>query len=153
MNLSEEYKNRLKKLAGVINEGLSPDVIQYDIENENGETVGDVNGIVHYDIQYLKNWMEMEHVDEKTQQFILSNISMPVAILKNINIYDDYKNQGFGNNGMEQFFNEAIEANYILLIVDNGESNAFSLEKWYEGFGFKTIGQAGGLPVMIYSNQ
>lgn len=136
-------------------EALSEE-INIDITDEYDNDVGSVQGIIHQERQNLLNWLELEKVDNVTYQIIKKipdNKLLPVAILKNINIYDEYKNQGFGNEGMNQFLDEAIGVSIIILIADMGEnqSKGFDLVKWYEKFGFKVIGNSAvsDYPVMI----
>ena len=111
----------------------TPKQIDIDLE-DNDEEVGNVSGIIHYSENFLENWMNKEKFDYNLIEIINEKTDYPVAILKNINIYDDYKNQGYGNQGMSLFLDETSEARTILLIADTGESNNFDLEKWYEGF-------------------
>jgi GNAT superfamily N-acetyltransferase len=128
-----------------------PQVIDITIE-DNDEEVGNVSGVIHYSEQYLKNWLESERFDTLDIQYILNKIKFPVAILKNINVYEEYRNQGFGKEGMSLFLEEVSEAKYVILLADTGEENNFELEKWYQGYGFKAYAQRRGLPLMILKN-
>ena len=110
------------------NESLdNPKIIDIDIEDDNGDCVGNVSGIIHYSKLYLENWINSEKINENLREKLLS-LEFPIAILKNINIYEDYKNNGYGNIGMKLFIDEAHEAKFIILIADTSESNNFKLE-------------------------
>ena len=123
--------------------------IDITITNKYGDDVGSVEGVIHYHKEYLDNWLYKEgialHIDENTIEF-------PIAILKNINVDEEYRNQGYGNEGMSLFLDEAYEAKMIFLMVDIGESNEFNLKDWYESFGFEVVGRAGDYPVMMLVN-
>lgn len=128
----------------------SPVPIDITIENEYYEQVGSVEGVIHCSKEYLDNWMYKEgialHIDENSIQF-------PIAILKNINIDEEYRNQGYGNEGMREFLDAVYEAKNVFLMVDIGESNDFSLIEWYKSFGFEEVGRAGDYPVMMMNNE
>jgi len=100
----------------------------------------------YYKKEYFDNWIYKEgialHIDENLIQY-------PVAILKNINIEEEYRNQGYGNQGMREFLDAVYEAKNIFLMVDIGESNSFILLEWYKSFGFEQVGRAGDYPVMM----
>lgn len=123
--------------------------IDITITNKYGDDVGSVEGVIHYSKEYLDNWMYKEgitlHIDENTIEF-------PIAILKNLNIDEEYRNQGYGNEGMRLFLDEAYVAKMVFLMVDIGESNEFNLKDWYESFGFEVVGRAGEYPVMMLVN-
>lgn len=122
-------------------------VIDIVIENKD-EEVGNIDGIIHYKKEYLNNWLYKEgivlHIDENSIQF-------PVAILKNINIYEEYRNQVYGNQGMREFLDAVYEVKSIFLMVDIGEDNNFDLSEWYKSFGFEQVGRSGNYPVMMLS--
>lgn len=124
----------------------SPVPIDITIENETDEEIGSVEGVIHYKKEYFDNWIYKEgialHIDENLIQY-------PVAILKNINIEEEYRNQGYGNQGMREFLDAVYEAKNIFLMVDIGESNSFILLEWYKSFGFEQVGRAGDYPVMM----
>lgn len=130
-------------------ESKSPKVIEFDILNGDGDVVGDVSGIIHYDPQYLKNWMYKESIDVETSEKVLNEVTFPVSILKNMNVNDSERNKGYGRDGMSTFLEESSDASCILLISDVLEHNEFDLTKWYEGYGFEEIGKAGGNPLML----
>jgi ribosomal protein S18 acetylase RimI-like enzyme len=122
-------------------------VIDFSIKDEDENEVGSVQGIIHNDKQRVLNWLQMEKVDRKAYEFIKNmpdDKLLPTAILKNINVDDKYRGKGFGNEGMNQFLDEAIMAKTILLIADSGEIQVgnWDLTKWYQGFGFKVIGSS-----------
>ena len=96
--------------------------------------------------------MDAQHVNEETQNSILEKVQVPVAILKNMNVNDDSRNQGYGKKAIQKFLNESKEANYVILISDGGETNNFNLQEWYERLGFESIGETGyysRFPVML----
>lgn len=131
----------LKYFESIFDEN-APTPIDIAIEDVDGNNVGSVEGVIHYSIDYVNNWIYKEGI---ALTIDINSIEFPVAILKNINIDEEYRNNNYGNEGMRLFLDEAKT---ILLMVDIGENNNFNLVKWYEGYGFKTIGRAGEYPVM-----
>lgn len=81
------------------------------------------------------------------------NISTPIAYshIENVNVEEDARGQGVGNQLMDRFFEEAWNAEAILLIADSGEEqlSGFELVRWYEGYDFEVIGMSGDGPVMV----
>lgn len=127
----------------------SPKVIEFDIEDDEGNVVGSVSGVIHYSEVNLQNWMDTNGLYDDSKEAILEKTTLPVAILKNLNVDDDQKNKGYGNKGLEQFLDETQEADYVLLIADGGETNEINLEHWYERHGFETIGGVVDFPLML----
>ena len=134
----------MKKLLENWNKFLNEsNEISIDIEG------GNIFGVIHTDFTYLNNWASKEGVDKS----VLQNIEMPVAIMKNAFVPEEQRGQGIGNQLVEQFINEAADAGAysVILLADLGQtqSEGFDLVKWYEGYGFETIGKDNaGNPVM-----
>ena len=75
-----------------------------------------------------------------------------MGVLRNLYVDEDYRDQGHGNELLEEFMIEAAEsgAEAVLLIADDAESNSFNLIEWYEGYGFEIITKTGSGPLMIF---
>ena len=127
--------------------------INISIENNDQEIVGTVSGIIHYNPEFLNNWLYKEKINQESIDKINNIVNYPVAILYNIYVEEDFMNLGYGNEGMYSFLSEAHEAKYIILIADIYEGNKFSLVKWYEKFGFKIIGETNSCPLMLLKNE
>jgi hypothetical protein len=148
MSILNELENYIKE-----NESVSIDI---DIDGDD-ETVGSVNGIVHFDRSYLNNWLDSQKVDTQASKYI-SDIAdddlLPIGILNNINVYDGYRNKGYGTEGLDSFIDKVADeyAKYVILISDANEEQGkgFDLKSWYEEYGFKNIGMSGNDFVMIY---
>lgn len=131
----------------------NPKPINLFIENEYyDEPVGSINGVIHYDISFINNWMNKEKIDERDQEIIRKKVKFPVAILYNINVDELYRNKGFGTQGIEEFLEEVSEVNTVLLIADTQERNNFNIISWYNKYGFEKISKYSGLPVMLLDN-
>ena len=139
----------LKYFESIFDEN-APTPIDIPIENKDYEVVGSVDGVIHYTIQFVNNWIYKEGI---ALSIDVNSIEFPVAILKNLNINEEYRNQGYGNDGMRLFLDATFEANSILLMADIGEINDFDLTSWYEGYGFEKIGRAGEYPIMMLKNE
>lgn len=72
-----------------------------------------------------------------------------VALLKNINVDEECQGQGFGSELLSDFIDETD--GIVLLIADKAESQreGFSLETWYEGFGFASVLETGAGQLMV----
>ena len=121
-----------------------PEVIEMDWDE------GSVFGIVHHDREHINNWIETERVQPNFDT-IPDDELFPIGILKNINVNEEYRGQGFGVDLMENFLTECSHCQYVVLIADLGEEQRedFNLIDWYKSFGFTIFGESGGNPVMI----
>ena len=124
-------------------EYLGDDSENIDIEVEGGS----LSGVVHNDIRRVLNWAEKERTSPETIETI-GTLKAPIAILKNIHVEEESRNQGIGTDLLQQFLDKAYNMP-ILLISDEGEENAFGLTNWYEKYGFEYIGESGGYPVLL----
>lgn len=119
-----------------------PEVIQIDYDE------GSIFGVVHFDREHLNNWVQKEHVQPNFDT-IPDDELFPIGILKNINVDEEYRNQGVGGDLLESFLTECSHCQYVVLIADIDEENNFNLIDWYKSYGFTIFGEAGGMPVMI----
>ena len=119
-----------------------------DSDNINADVKGgNISGVIHKDKQRILNWAEKERISPEAIN-IISKLQTPMAILKNINVEEEARNQGTGTDLLQQFLDKAYNMP-ILLISDEGEENAFGLTSWYEKYGFEYIGESGGYPVLL----
>jgi GNAT superfamily N-acetyltransferase len=122
---------------------LNKDSQPIDIE-VNG---GSISGVIHNDIQRVLNWGEKERLDDEAMK-IISSLSTPIAILKNMYVDEELRGQGLGSELIQRFLEEVYDIPAIL-ISEEGETNTFDLANWYEGYGFEAIGSSGGAPVLL----
>jgi hypothetical protein len=140
MNIRKIIREEIEKILNPPSE-----VIDIDVDD-----IGNIFGVVHYDREHLNNWINNEKVnsnfDSKSDEDLF-----PVGILKNINVNEEYRNQGYGNELFDRFIEETSHCSYIVLIADTSEKQMgdFDLVKWYERKGFHIFGESGGMPVMI----
>jgi predicted GNAT family N-acyltransferase len=138
---------KLSNILFEVNEITKNKII--DIQTEDGN--GSLSANVHNDMNRVINWAEKERLSSETKQK-LSELPLPVAILKNVWVDEESRGQGVGSELMSKFFDEAEEASSFVLIADSEQTQNqdFNLAKWYEGYGFETIGESGSGPVMVY---
>lgn len=124
------------------------------ISTDHGEATLE-SDIYHVSSINMRNWLLTVNKDEKAvSNFIdcLKNSEIEnVAILKSIFVPKEDRNQGFGNQLMEDYFNLIDDASIIILEVDTEEDNAFSLFDWYEGYDFEKITMKGFENLMMLS--
>lgn len=114
------------------------------------EDYGSYEGIVHSDFDKIRNWFFKRKIEFDTYKDF---IKTPIAFLNNINVDEDYRGQGLGNELYNSFEEECYEndAKCIFLESDNGENqlDGFDLDKWYESLDFEKIGVESGNSIMI----
>jgi ribosomal protein S18 acetylase RimI-like enzyme len=87
--------------------------------------------------EQVDNWLNYRHhIDDSQLVEMLQTNFTKIAFLNNINVEEDARGQGFGNEMMESFLDEASDygAEAVLLIADTAEDQAegFDLVHWYE---------------------
>lgn len=116
---------------------------------------GDVGGYVTSgSAEQVQNWLQNRHgIYDQNILTRLRSISI-LAFLNNINVEEDMRGQGVGNELLDEFLSRATfhHAAAIILIADTAESQTegFDLIKWYEGRGFEIILDTDIGPLMIY---
>lgn len=118
-----------------------------DIQTEHGS----LDAVVHHDINRVINWAEKERLSPETKQK-LSELPLPIVILKNIWVDEESRGHGAGSELMSKFFDEANSASSFVLIADSeqSQSEGFNLIEWYESYDFEVVGESGSGPVMVY---
>jgi GNAT superfamily N-acetyltransferase len=114
------------------------------------EDYGSYEGIIHSDLQKIKNWFLNRNIDYNKY---INKIEIPIAFLNNINVDYDFRGQGYGNELYLDFEDECYDndVNMILLESDNAEeqNDGFILDNWYESFEFEIIGNDSGNSIMM----
>ena len=128
----------------------SGDYTNIDQEDENGSLEGYVVDTAQ---PQLKNYLTAQGADDQLIDSIADRFSR-IAIIRNIWVDEDYRNSGIGSSLLESAINAAFAAGAeaIVLVADLNEDNeqlGKSLDTWYQGWGFKTIGHAGNDPIML----
>ena len=117
------------------------------------EDYGSIEGyVVSTTEEQLENWLKYRHNIENND--ILENIRSEysiIAMINNLNVNEDYRNQGYGNNLLGEFIDKCsdLNAEAIILISDTNEENSFDLTQWYERNGFNILLHSSSGPLMI----
>ncbi|RYF05831.1 MAG: N-acetyltransferase, partial [Oxalobacteraceae bacterium] len=104
--------------------------------------------------EQLDNWLSVRH-RVALPEFAVEMRSRftTIAFLNNINVDEDARGQGLGNQMMSAFIDRAAEhgAEAIILAADLSEeqSAGFDLVQWYRGWGFEIIPSSSSDPLMI----
>lgn len=121
-----------------------------DQEDDNGSLEGYVVDTAQ---PQLRNYLTAQGADSDLINSIANKFSR-IAVIRNIWVDEDHRNSGIGSFLLESAINAAFAdgAEAIVLVADLNEDNAQlgkSLDTWYQGWGFRTIGHAGNDPVML----
>lgn len=110
---------------------------------------GDISGIIHNDYIKIENWLNKRGLELKDYK---KYIKLPMAFANNINVYDEYRGKGYGNQLHDEFEDFCYDhgATGIMMESDSGESQekGFVLDDWYIRQGFEIIGESGGNKIM-----
>lgn len=166
--LNKKFKKKLnKRLAGmyhrIIKERSEKELVESYFSSDNYPKVldenlehGNILAIIHNDWNKLQNALDKYEYSNDIIKKLKENIDdnfLPVAILKNINVDEVERGQGYGSEYYEYYEDWAIEngAKYSILVSDSIEKQqkGFDLDKWYEKIGYNKIGKLGGNFVMI----
>jgi GNAT superfamily N-acetyltransferase len=106
---------------------------------------------VDTNLENLENWIE----GKKFSETALNHLRQykRVCIVLGIFVEEEFRGQGIGSALLEEVIGEAESngADVIILEVDTGENNAFSLVDWYKDYGFHVLeGEETNYPLMVY---
>ena len=119
-----------------------------DVNVKNGSLSGYV---VDTKKENASNYLIGQGVNQNLVESIMGKYGT-VGIIKNMEVIPQMRGKGIGTKLLEKAIDKASahNAEAILLVADIVDSsNKINLEKWYESFGFKKIGNAGSYPLMI----
>lgn len=104
-------------------------------------------------LSYLNEHLE-EDVIRDFSLWVKKQGIVELAILKNLYVDSSSRGKGFGTKLLDRFIQQ-VGSYHIILIVDNLESQVegFSLEKWYQQWGFEYTGfKTLSGPIMVKRN-
>lgn len=120
--------------------------IYFDFED------GTVSGyVVSSDAEQVVNWLHKHHINDSE---IINNLRSydKIAFLNNINVDEDSRGNGIGQDLLESFEEEALSqgVNAIVLIADIHEfqKEGFNLVEWYSRNDYRTILETESGPLM-----
>ncbi|MGF6440102.1 hypothetical protein [Paraburkholderia youngii] len=103
----------------------------------------------------VKNWLAGQGLDDSEVERVVSSMhvsvgSKEIAVLKSINVDDDMRGGGIGNDLLNQILGDAGSA-AVLLVADRAESqeDGFDLKAWYERNDFAQFADVSTGPMMI----
>ena len=125
------------------------------LSDEDGSEYGSLKFIVHNDEEKLIGWLDSIDAEKEVYDKLdeIGKELYPIAILKNINIHEEKRNNGLGSGVFDFFLDKTRHVEYQILECDESEGADFNLESWYKELGFETIGMANGCPVMLRKNK
>lgn len=121
------------------------------------EYFGNVSGYsVSYNDENYKNFLSESLNGNKEElkiiKFIENNKYENIVIIKNLNVEEEFRGNGFGNSLLEDAISSA---DIVFLISDKYESQikGFLLDKFYEGNDFVSIKNTGTGILMCYPSE
>ncbi len=131
---------------------MDPIPISAIAHDEDGEEIGWAEGVVHYTVENIHNWAAMQKIDPE----VIASLEpiqemLPMGILKNMWVEEEYRGKGYGTELMQALIDQAFAGGARTLIIeaDIGQTNSLVLEDWFRSFGFETIGYSSGYPIMV----
>lgn len=130
----------------------------YDEDNDDA-LIGSFEGyVVDKNEENWKNFLKKEVSESKVTDFLISKIENSnttiVAILRNINVEEDYRGKGYGDELMSLFIEAAgnDSADVFLLVADKMESQneGFDLRNWYENYGYEQVFDEEDVTLMVW---
>lgn len=119
------------------------------------EDGGSLEGyVVDTDQPQLENYLTSQGAAPELIAALRSRYNR-IAIIRNMWVDEELRGGGIGTDLVGQAIGDAFSsgAEAIVLVADMAESNVMPLDKWYESFGFNTVGVAGGDPVMVLDRE
>ena len=114
------------------------------------EDYGSYEGIIHSDLLKIQNWFLNRHIDYNKY---IDYIEMPVAFLNNINVDEEYRGQGHGNelylNFEEKCYDNDVTTIFLESDNSEGQQDGFVLDDWYKSYDFEIIGNEGENSIMM----
>ena len=128
--------------------------LENTIDSPSDDFIGSISGEVYFESADLFRAFDSRKILLEAKGLALRKSldrELPIAFLKNMYVEEDFRGQGYGNNLLSWFIEEARAegASIIILESDEYESNAFGLTAWYEGYGFEVMDTEDDLPIMI----
>lgn len=121
-----------------------------NVEQDEGSVEGYVVNSV---AEQIVNWLAKHGIYDEAKVAYIRATYPRIAMLDNINVEEDYRGKGVGNQLLESFISnvEIEEANAILLVADTAETQqeGFDLVRWYKHNGFDELMHTGAGPLML----
>lgn len=136
--------------------------IEVSGEDEEQNCVGSFEGyVVNKSEENWRFYLEREITSNDVLNFLLKRIEESavekIAVLKSINVDEEFRGSGFGAELMDNFLEQASDhgADLYMLVADDMEiqKKGFSLNKWYEDYGFEIVKPQSDTTFMVWDIQ
>lgn len=125
---------------------------EFDIVRNDNPDEGSIYGYLSdNDVQFL-NFLEKNDYYEEDFDSLEKYKNCTKAYICNLYVEEEYRGNGNGGYLMDEILEQmyyTTDAKFVFLVCDNIESNDFSLQKWYESYGFKVIADKFNCPLML----
>ncbi len=102
---------------------------------------GSVLGVIHTNIANIEIWFHNHHINtEDIKEYVL----IPMAFLNTINIFDNYRDMGYGIQMYDGFEEYCRENGAEAIIVESNEQGF----EWYLKMGYQEIHDNSGNKIM-----
>lgn len=123
--------------------------------NENPDE-GCVYGFLSNSDEIFINFLENNDYYEEDFTSLDEYKNCTKAYISNMYIEEEYRGNGNGSILLGEALGELFDysdAKYAFLVCDNIQHNEFSLQKWYESYGFKVIADKFDCPLMVLEKE
>lgn len=130
---------------------------EFEIDRNDNPEEGSIFGYISdNDINFF-NFLEKNDYYEEDFDSLEKYKNCTKAYICNLYVDEEYRGNGNGGHLMdeilEQMFYSLPDVKFVFLVCDNIESNNFSLQKWYESYGFEVIADKFKCPLMVLENE
>lgn len=124
--------------------------INYDNLNE-----GFIQGFVSDEDDIFFDFLKSYDYIESDIEFIDKYKNCKKAYISNLYIDEEYRGNKYGTLLLNEILLDIYsdyDVKYIFLICYNIEQNSFSLQNWYQSYGFVAIANKMNCPLMVLDN-
>lgn len=128
---------------------MDPNYALIDVNHEYASALGYV---VSSSAENVGNYLANHSADhDRIAHWFAENV-MTVCVLRNVNVDEDQRGKGYGNDALDEFIQAAGPFAPIILISDKyeGQEEGFELDKWYEGWGFSKVTSCASGAIMVF---
>lgn len=113
-----------------------------------------LKALKNIDIEEVDNYLKKEEMEDifKTEGYNEIKDKALFSILESVYVLPEDRGDGIGTDMVYEYLRKVKADVYILLADVSNDTDKFSVERFYNQFGFKTIYQDEIFPIMVKTN-